>query len=163
MNWWKKNFLIAELFLSILLAILVTIWSEYYGRPYIEYILDNNRSSIYSTLAAIFGALLGFVITAASIVLGYSENEKLSVVTNSLYYPQLWGVFVSNIRVLGLATLISLVSLLIASNDTNIGIVVYLNIWILLLVLLRLWRVIWVLENIIGLITSPRKPPDSAP
>lgn len=151
---WAQEFLRYEFLTSILVTILFFLWFEYFsGQGLVDQVLDGNRSSIYGALAAIFGALLGFVITAVSIVIGYSASERLDIVRNSKHYPDLWKIFISAIRATALATMAALLGLVFDRDSSPSHWILYLNIFAFVLVLFRLGRSIWVLEQIINLLT----------
>ncbi|HMQ17002.1 MAG TPA: hypothetical protein PKC49_13615, partial [Phycisphaerae bacterium] len=110
--YWGRCFLGCELITALVLFAAFVVWAEYYnGYADIADILKDRRSAIYGTLAAIFGSLLGFAITAESIVLGLSGHERLDIVRKSKHYPTLWRVFTATIRALAFAAVAPLFSL----------------------------------------------------
>lgn len=110
---------------------------------------------MYGTRASIFGSLLGFTITAASIVLGFSSSPRLRIIRESRHYTTLWKVFGATIRALGLATVLSLVALIFDRDDAPAHTVFYLALFGFFLSCLRIARAVWVLENIISLMATP--------
>jgi hypothetical protein len=109
---WKQHFLLVEWLIALLLTGGFYIWFERYGgAASIETVLKGNRATLYGTAASIFGSLLGFAITATSIVLGFSSSDRLAVLRGSAHYPTLWKTFSATIRALALATVIALVCL----------------------------------------------------
>jgi hypothetical protein len=153
---YRVHFLWAELGLSLALAILFALWSERWGgKSIIDTTLDGNRSAVYAALASIFGSLLGFVITAVSIVLGFSASEKLTVVRESKHYPTLWRVYIAAIRVLAFATIICVVALVLDRDKQIVHWVMYLAAFGCILATARVARCVWVLENIIALVSRP--------
>lgn len=151
-RWWGTHFLEAEFGLALLVTAIFVIWVEFiFGHPASE-ILFADRGEIYSTSAAIFGSLLGFIITAVSIVLGYISSERLRVVRDSVHYPTMWRVFTSAIKVLAVATVSALIGLLFDRNSAPIYVVFYFNVFAATLASLRLARCVWVLENIIQIV-----------
>jgi hypothetical protein len=101
-HWWQSHFLDAELFVALLVGLGFIVWQQWMGgETVICDLLRGNRSAIYGTLASIFGSLLGFVITAMSVILGFSMTERLAVVRNSKQYPVLWDVFLGTTRAHG--------------------------------------------------------------
>jgi len=161
-NWWCEKFLIIELFVVLLLTVCFVFW--YYqlnGSNELKPFLDGNRTAIYSTLATIFGSLLGFVITATSIIIGFSASEKLSIVKNSKHYKTLWKVFSSTIRALSFAVVIAFLSLILDRDNRPCSILLFFMFFTLFFSLVRIWRTIWVLENIIEIITINSKPSQS--
>jgi hypothetical protein len=152
---WAEAFLRYEFLTSVLVTVLFFLWFEYLsGRELVNQVLYGNRSSIYGALAAIFGALLGFVITAVSIVIGYSASERLEVVRKSKHYADLWKIFISAIRATALATMAALLGLVFDRDSSPSTWILFLNIFAFVLVLFRLGRSIWVLEQIINLLTQ---------
>lgn len=157
-QWWKTYFLQVEFGLALLITILFILWTEICGgRTIIEGFLSQNRSDVYSTLAAIFGSLLGFIITSVSIVLGYATSDRLAIVRESKHYSLMWQVFTVAIRVLALATISALIGLMIDRDSHPIYIIFYFNIFIAILAVFRLARCVWVLEEIIKIVTAPPK------
>lgn len=157
-QWWKTNFLPLEFWFAVLLSIIFVVWAEaFQGKVIIDNMLDNNRNDVYSALAAIFGSLLGFTITSVSIVLGYSTSERLSIVRESKHYSLMWKVFTSAIKALAAATIVSFLGLVIDRNSDPSYIILYLNVLTAILASFRLARCVWVLDNIIQLVTAPPK------
>lgn len=157
-RWWGRHFLIAELALAVLLTIIFGVW--YYafdGLTPTSTLLQGNRAALFGTIASILGSLLGFVITATSIVLGFSTSERLAVVRESAQYPTLWKTFSATIRSLAFATIVALVCLLFDRDAAPKAWLAIPLTFAVALSLLRIIRTIWVLEQIIGLVT--RSPP----
>jgi len=155
-GWWHKHFLSVELALSFLIAIAFAIWIKFLGglAPVVS-ALGSSRGDLYGAFAAIFGSLLGFVIAAVSIVLGSAESDKLQIVRDSEYYDHLWDTFKAAIRALALATIAALGGLVLDRGREPLLLVMIANVFSISLAALRLWRVIWVLENIVSLIIKP--------
>lgn len=157
-KWWRTNFLHAELGLAIVSGLTFIMWAQICGGgAIIDETLKGNRGAVYGALASIFGSLLGFAITAVSIVLGFSTTERLAVVRESKHYPTLWKVFTAAIRTLGLATVVALLGLILDRESSPMKWVLYLTVFAMILAILRLSRCVWVLENVITLVTGPPK------
>jgi hypothetical protein len=153
-NWWRKNFLTVELGIATFVTAAVFLWSKYGGGTQaLSDIVHGNRSQIYGTLASIFGSLLGFVITALSVVLGLSSSERLNVLRASRYYQQLWDVFTSAIRVLGVSTILWLGALFFDRETAPKPLLLVACLGISFLATLRLARCVWVLERIVEALT----------
>lgn len=111
LQFWRRHFLWVEFALAVMIGVTAAYWIHYRnGAVVSDRLLAQNRAAVYGTLASIFGSLLGFVITAASIVLGFSGSESLAVVRGSKHYPTLWPVFTASIRALAFATVTSVVA-----------------------------------------------------
>lgn len=155
-NIWRVHFLRVEFVISIVAAIAFAIWvTQLGGKQTIDVIIKGNRAAIYGALASVFGSLLGFAITAESIVLTVSGNEHLEIVRKSKHYVTLWKVFVSAIRALALATTLVLVALIFDRDATPSWYCLTLAAFGTILAAIRLVRCIWVLELIVDLISKP--------
>ena len=95
-QWWRTHFLHVELGLALVCSATFVTWSQLGGGVIVEETLNGNRGAVYGALASIFGSLLGFAITAVSIVLGFSTTERLAVVRESKHYQTLWTVFAAS-------------------------------------------------------------------
>jgi hypothetical protein len=157
-RWWKVHFLFAEFGAAVLIGTCFAVWAIWLGgdNPVAE-TLKGNRAAIYGALATIFGSLLGFTITAVSIVLGYAASDRLAVVRNSKHYPTLWKVFMATIRASGIATIVALVALILDRDTSPASILLYVCVWSTSLAVLRLVRCLWVLEQVVILVTGPAK------
>jgi hypothetical protein len=155
-HWWKVHFLFAEFCVAVLIGVGFAAWVIWFGgASFVAETLRGNRAAIYGTLASIFGSLLGFTITAVSIVLGYAANERLAIVRNSKHYPTLWKVFVAAIRALGIATMVALVALILDRDTAPAYFFLYVCVWSTSLAVLRLMRCLWVFEQVVVLVTGP--------
>lgn len=157
-KWWRTHFLNAELGLAILCGASFVVWVILWGGGAIlEDTLTGNRGAIYGALASIFGSLLGFAITAVSIMVAFSTNDRLTVVRESKPYPTLWKVFTATIRTLGFATVVALFGLILDRDNHPMNPVLCLTVFASVLAALRLARCAWVLENVITLVAGVSK------
>jgi len=158
-----NHYTIASLLLATATEIALVIWGEKYGgRLVMSDVLQGNRSAVYGAFATIFGSLLGFVITAVSIVLGFSTSERLGIVRNSKHYPALWASFTHTIKVLGIATILSLVALICDRDSNPLIAATYIEAYAVVLSVLLLCRSIWALERVVEVVARPTKPSNSA-
>jgi hypothetical protein len=152
---WQRHFLVFEAFLALLVSIAFTFWFYgFEGATYVNSILAENRATFYGTMASIYASLLGFLITATSIVLGFSVSDKLMVLRGSEEYPKLWKIFSSTIWILGVTTLVSLLCLLLDKDNNPVPFLIPVILTLTLLSLIRIARTIWALEHIIKLVTK---------
>jgi hypothetical protein len=159
MRWWGAHFLIAEGTVATAVAAAFGLWVRFGNQAaLVDVFLKGNRTALYGALASVFGALLGFVITTLTIVLGFSQHPRLARVRNSRHYGTLWKVFSASIRAMAFATAAPMVALLLDRDESPmyfVGLVVF---WSGLLGVARLARCIWVLENIVEIVTKPEEP-----
>jgi hypothetical protein len=155
-KWWRTRFLKVELAAAILLAGCVCLFLfRWWGDPSTWAILKNLRSTTYSTLASIFGSMLGFEITAGAAAFGAMGSDRLKRVRESTAFPQLWRVFTAGIRASALATIAALLGLLIDREAAPMAWLAYLNIFSIILVALRTIRSAWVLTLVVQIVTRP--------
>jgi len=154
-KWWRVHFLRVEMFLSILLTLIFVAVSEYGLMPQeIVSALSGSRSALYATLASIFGSLLGFSITAASVVVTIKDAPRLRIVRESRHHTTLWSVFFSTIRTVGMATVIALAGLLFDQVTSPKPWLFYLMLFAFIHSCLRITRTVWVLEHVVSLASS---------
>ena len=158
-GFWKRHFLRTEGAVAIAVTIGFGGWYWWFnGAAATDCVLSGNRAALYGTTASISGSLLGFVITATSIVLGFSASDRLAVVRESAEYPTLWKTFSATIKALALSTIVALLCLLFDRDSAPVPWLVIPLVFAVLLSLLRISRTIWVLENIIALLTKGAGP-----
>lgn len=154
-GWWRRRFLIIEFGVSIIVAGAFFAWYvQFGGAAFVEAFLKGHRAPIYGTLATIFGTLLGFGITATSIVVGFSGSEQLRLVRESRHYGTIWKVFSSTIRALGLATIVALLALIFDRDAEPIPVLMFALVFVSALSLLRVFRTVWILENVIDIVSK---------
>ncbi len=148
---YKRHFLLAELLLSLILSVLVLIIIQWFWSPdSLERWISSNKKEIYPLIATIGGTLLGFVITGVSIILAFSESEKLRLLKQSKQYTKIFAIYFSTIKYLAITTVVAIIGIVI---NNNLAILIfYLLLWSIVISSLRIWRCIWVLESIVEII-----------
>lgn len=152
---WRNNFRRIDFLLSVLIGVEFTVWVIWAGgASVVQEFLGGNRAAIYGTLSTLFGSLLGFIIVAVSIVLGLVDNPRLRLLRDAGQVDTLWEVFEANIRALALATLVSLVALVVDRGPTpNLYLLGFLA-FAFSLAFLRVSRSVWVLEEVMKKVTK---------
>lgn len=154
-QFWKSHFLAYEFIFVLMLTLTFAIWAEYFnGLNDLEGFLNGNRGNIYGALASIFGSLLGFVITAVTVVIAFASDDRLAIIKESTQYQTLWKVFFAAIRALGAATLVALLALVFDHDSSPVYRLLYLILFVSLLSTVRIARCVWVLENIIEIVAA---------
>ena len=92
------------------------------------------------------------MITAVSIIMLFSSNEKLAFLVESKHYPTLGKAMVSTIRALSLSTLMLIIGLVFDRDISPHHLILCLIIFTTVLSFLRLGTCLWLLEKIITLI-----------
>lgn len=150
---WRRHFLRCELWLCVLGTTAYAAWLyRWDGQSTVDTLVHDDRTVIYASLSAIAGALLGFIITAFSIIIGFSQDERFAVVFGSASAGALWTTFTSAIRAYALATAVTLVALLV---DTDAHPRTWMTVGVVFVVMFataRLARVVWILEQMVALV-----------
>lgn len=111
-DFYGRHFYVLEWFFVLLVGLGFSIWVYAGGgEDSVCDLLHGNRGAIYGAVASIAGAMLGFAITALSIVWPAMARPEFKLVRESEHYGTLWRIFWSAIRWLGAATLTSLIAL----------------------------------------------------
>lgn len=152
MSWLRTHFLGAEVAAAALITVTVVLIAARF--PALPAQLPEDRTTLYATLASIFGALLGFVIAAIAIVLTLAPDPRLELVTSSPHYATLWRIFFSATRALGIATAACVFGL-VADRKVQpqlyvIGAVLFSGLWSCA----RVWRCIWVMERLVAIVVK---------
>lgn len=147
---YEENFMLYEFFISIILSIAIIHFIFPIIFPDgIETWLVLNKGDIYSLLASVAGTLLGFIITGVSVILAFSESEKLKILKKSKHYKTIFVVYFSTIRWLALTTVISIIWIF---TDYFMVTSFYLLTWSVLVSSLRIGRCVWILESIVEIV-----------
>lgn len=154
-SWWRKHFLLVELLIAIALTMMLVVWcAQWGGHEILLNLVKGNRAAIYGALASLFGSLLGFAITAMSIVIGFTTSERFTILRSSRHYKDLWAVFTSAIRALGVTTVVALLGLIFDRDAVQRPYIFAACIGLSVLFIFRIIRCLWVLERIVELLTA---------
>jgi hypothetical protein len=151
-QFYDKNFLAAELLISIVAAAII-FWLAISHRFDVLWYMSGNRSAIYTSLTAVLGTLLGFVITGVSVILAFSESEKLQLLKKSPYYGDIFKIFTSAAKFLALGAVTAFAGLILDRDSAPQPPIGYVMIWLLIISMLRLYRCIWVVESLAKIVT----------
>jgi hypothetical protein len=157
-RWWRKHFLIVEMLIGIIVGTGIVIWDIHFGgSAVLDGVAKSNRGQMYGTLASICGSLLGFVITAMSLVLGFASQPKFQVLRSGSQYRILWKVFKSTIHFLGICTVAWLFALAFDRDSHPHPIIVAVALGVSAIAAMRLARSVWVLGKVVEIsMTRPR-------
>jgi dipeptide/tripeptide permease len=84
-----------------------------------------------------------------------ASDNRLTVVRKSKHYPVLWKTFISAIRFLAVATIVAIAGLLIDREASPVPVVMYIVTLVSVIAVFRLMRCVWVLEQIVTLVSRP--------
>ena len=125
------------------------------GENSVDKFIEGNRGNIYRTLATIAGTLLGFLIAGVSLVINNATTDRFAILRESEHYPLLWKTFFQAIRFLGALTVAALVCLIWQKEAASFTWLVVPLCFLVALAVVRLMRVIWVIEQIVTIGSRP--------
>lgn len=147
---YEKQFMLYELIISIVLSIVIVKFILPIIFPEtVESWLVTNKNDVYSLLASVAGTLLGFIITGVSVILAFSESEKLRLLKKSRHYKTIFVVYFSTIKWLALTTAVSIMWIF---TDLFMLYSFYLLIFAIIITSLRMARCVWILEAIVEIV-----------
>ena len=151
---WRRHFLHMEATVAALPPLVLLIWFVWLGgTEHVDDFITGVRTDLYRTTATVAGTLLGFSIAVASLVLNFVSAERLALLRTSEQYPSLWTTFFQTTRLLGALTLAALVCLVVDKDVSPVTWVIIPFSLFVSLAGIRLLRVIWILEQIIKLVS----------
>lgn len=120
-------------------------------------LLRPNRATLYGTVAQIAGSLLGFIITALSLMIAFIDEQRFRLLHQAGRYMQTMRLFFDAIAVLALLTVVALLGLLVdgdpATSRADVPAVFFL---LIALSAAGTYRCVWALYQIVNLITRHR-------
>ena len=110
-EWRERNFILSDMVFGVIICLSILLVYLYACRVEVAACLDGSRSTIYSTMASVIGSLIGFVITAFSIVMVVVAEKKMKILRDNKDYDKLWLSYFISILILFVSLVISLVAL----------------------------------------------------
>ncbi|MFZ7133118.1 MAG: hypothetical protein ACOWWR_12230 [Eubacteriales bacterium] len=154
LNSYKRHFLTYEFLFPVLFVLAFALITEFgIHSNLIDPWLNSIRKDLYVTIASIAGALLGFAITAISIAIAFMNQERFEIIRKSKHHHTLYQVFFAAIKYLAITTVASIIGLIIDRDNNPQHWITYISIAGVLLSVVALVRCVWVLENIVYIIT----------
>jgi MFS family permease len=121
---------------------------------WVKTIVAEDRRDLYSAVSSVAGALLGFVMAAAAIILAAVDSPKLDRLKTSAQYRTLLRVFVSTSKWLGLLTIGSLVGIMLDRKEDPRPLIFYVLASLAVLCVLRFATCVWILERVTSVLGS---------
>ncbi len=152
---WGANFLLYERTVGLLAGAGIAAWSELFGGSAdVECFLEGHATALYTVVAPMNVALLGFILAAAAIIVTAAPAKKLMLLRQSGHYDDLWATFRSALRFLGAGAVLGLVGL-ITTDDIASRIVFFLALTTWAVASLRVARSVWAVNWVITIFTGP--------
>lgn len=121
------------------------------GRVLLETTSASTRSALYISLATTSGALLGFAITAVTVVLTIGGGRRIDWLYADRRFAYVRKVFLGAIHALGIATLYFSTLIVIDTHTHGQPVLEAVSATILVLVLLRVFHIIRLLDGLLDI------------
>ncbi|MFF0378957.1 hypothetical protein [Actinoplanes missouriensis] len=126
---------------------------------FIEEVLNDNRGDLYPAIVGLEGTILGFVLAALTIVLGYSQAPRFEILRKSRHWQSIFRTYIRSVKWTGLALVAAILGLVFDRNNAPnpvISIVVAstgagATFW--------LWRVLFVTEGVVKVVANSKERP----
>ncbi|MEX0629301.1 MAG: hypothetical protein WEE67_02570 [Chloroflexota bacterium] len=161
-TYWEPHFLRNEALVGGAVGVGLVLVEVTFGNSLVDQILPRDRSTIWTSLAAVAGSLLGFELAAAAIIVSVSDSPSMRRLRASTQYPVLWQVFVSATKWLGTVTVSALTLLVLDVGHAATRPGLYVALVCVVTATLRVARSIWALDRSLRLIAGRDMRVDSA-
>lgn len=118
--------------------------------------LSTDSSSVYGALVGLQGSLLGFVLAALTIVLGYSQSPSMEILRKSGQLPNLFRVYLAGIRSHAFATVTAIVALVVNSGYVTASLLAWLVASSSVVTAIRLGRSLWATRSVVVVVSKDR-------
>lgn len=132
----------SALIISVVILLLLIIYTHIYS---LENVVAIHIASNYGTFISLSSTLLGFLITAYTILIAFPENYKISILRQHRLYPILYEVFHFTAMLLLAFLITSIIGLVLGVSNIIYS---YFLIFILIFSLFLVFRVIWILKQV---------------
>jgi hypothetical protein len=139
---------------------LLGCWANPHIEPLLAPLLTDQKAEVFGAILGVQGALLGFVLAALSIILGFSQAPQLKPIRDSGHLPTLFEVYMAGIRAHALSTIVALLALLLSTQNPLTPLLAWLVTTTCILAFVRLFRTLWATKNVVQGLSKPaeRKP-----
>jgi hypothetical protein len=116
--WRERHFLVADAIIAIVIGV-AAIGVTFYRNASVDVarLLDGNRAVAYGTVATIYASLLGFILTAVSIVLLIGGLPRFKTLRNSGQYGAVFETFFFAVYVLAIGIVVSLIGFVLDHDN----------------------------------------------
>ncbi len=140
----------SNLIIAVVLVLIIRQILEFNLSPDILNVwLNLKLNSLYTIIATIAGTLLGFIITSISIIVAFTESDKLEILRESDHYTTLFNIYFNTIKILAITTIVAVIGII--DNSGNIFLF-YISLISTIMSALFIWACIWALESIIDIV-----------
>lgn len=149
MKFWKRNFLLVERLALTLAGAILAIWMLWLDKIPDQVLSSEKALPIISGLAALFSAMLGFLLAIIVFLLGLVEAKNFKILRASSAYEDLWAIFKGATYASAFSSAVGILLILTIWFGSIPKFVVWVFLCSIAWLVLRIFRVLWVLREII--------------
>ncbi|MDF2506233.1 MAG: hypothetical protein K0Q52_92 [Microbacterium sp.] len=112
--------------------------------------LTTDVGGLFGALVGLHGALLGFVLAALTIIMGYANSPQLRLLREAGQLPNLFRVYLAGIRSSALAMIVALGALIVRGGTPVADVLAWIVFFTTAVSLARLMRTLWVTRNVVA-------------
>ncbi len=129
----------------------------------IEQLLRGSRSPMYTTIASITGSLLGFILTAVSIIAVFLQTPRFVKLHKTDTIKDVFAIYTSATRWLAFATVWIIIAIIVDTDDHPQLIATAVTLGVVSVASMRVFRCVWALEKIINIASKPLRDVQDGP
>jgi hypothetical protein len=115
------------------------------------------KVQLYQALFGVSATLVGFVISACSVVLAFGELPRFQLLKDSGQYAIMFSVYFSAMKWLGVLAGISLIGMFVDDSESPRTWTIFVAAFFVTLCALRVYRCVWILKRLAQIACLPSK------
>jgi hypothetical protein len=152
---WVQPVREASIFISLVAVACSVVYFSPMGTALTRF-LNGRRDGLYSTLAGLEGTILGFVLAALTIVLGYSQSPRFEIIRSSRHWGSIFGIYISGIRWTAISTVFAIIGLVLDRDASPNRPVIVLSAASISFSIYYIGKVLWVTEQVVKVVISEK-------
>jgi len=134
---------------AVALTIPAVLWLDPWIRPLLAGRIGSSSGEIFGAMLGLHGTLLGFVLAALTIVLGYLNRKQFQSLRDSKQIPNLARIYMASIRVHGIGVVLALLGVVYQTGGRFQALLAWGTLLVAILAAVRLMRVLWATSLIV--------------
>ncbi len=134
---------------AVAFAVLATLWIDQWVRPLLAGRIGSSPGEIFGAMLGLHGTLLGFVLAALTIVLGYLNRKQFRSLRDSKQIPNLARIYMASIRTHGIGVVLALLGVVYQTGGRFQAFLAWGTLLVAILAAVRLMRVLWATSLIV--------------
>lgn len=151
-HWKRDRALWVEFVLITAIAIPLGQWSPVSDAVH-EY-LQGRRGDVYPALVGLEGTILGFIVAALTIVLGYANSPRFEVLRATKHWESIFRSYTRAAKWTGLALMYGIITLLVDTDDSPNSPLTLMLLLSGLLASIRVSRMLYITEKVVKVVVN---------